>query len=265
MHQDNYLPLIESRLRDLVSLQAIENETLYKAASYTLFASGKRLRPQMLLAISGEIGLDVACAIELIHTYSLIHDDLPCMDDDDFRRGKPSLHRAFSEDVAVLTGDFLLTYAFEVIANTSLPAPTKVNLVQSLARRIGSKGLVGGQILDMAAKSIDINWQMYQTLADKKTSSMFTVALECGAILRNLPPSEKEILIAFGDLFGLVYQIADDLEDLNPPSAVAILGKEETFRVQSQLLTKLESLLSLLPTSYPFLEEILSRFCLGTA
>lgn len=257
LHQWPHLEQIETRLSELLQTQACENETLIKAARYTLFASAKRLRPQMLLAIAGISGLDIACALEFIHTYSLIHDDLPCMDNDDYRRGQPSLHKAFSEDIAVLTGDFLLTYAFEVIANSAFSAPSKVSLIQTFAKGIGSIGLVGGQVLDMAAKEADIDWEMYQILANKKTSSLFTVALTCGAIIAGLSVEEKKILASFGDLFGLIYQIADDLEDLNPPSAVAILGKEKVIEVQENLVSQALELLSLLPNQYPLLEEIL--------
>lgn len=255
-----FLPKLETRLNELLSLAICQNTTLVEAASYTVFSSAKRLRPKMLLAISGEAGLDIACALEFIHTYSLIHDDLPSMDNDDFRRGKLSLHKAFSEDVAILTGDFLLTYAFEIIANSPLLAPMKISLIQSMAKRGGSVGMVGGQILDMKAKTGSIDWEMYKTLVSKKTGSLFSTALECGAIIKNASELEKQTLIQFGEIFGLIYQIADDLEDLNPPSAGAILGINKIAEVHNNLIMDARKLLTLLPVSYPFLEEMLESF-----
>jgi len=254
------LSIINARLEELVSKKAIKNETLFQAANYALFTGGKRLRPQMLLAITEKNGLDVACAIELIHTYSLIHDDLPSMDDDDYRRGKPSLHKAFSESIAILTGDFFLTYAFEVIANANLPPNIKVTLIQTLSKHIGSSGMVGGQVLDMAAKSKSINWETYQELANKKTGALFITPFECGAIIENLPPSEQTTLISFGKLYGLIYQISDDLEDLDSPSAVSILGEAKAIEMKNLLISNAQHLLTLLSKPYPFLEKSLSRF-----
>lgn len=208
----------------------------------------------MLLAVSGERGLDAACALELVHTYSLIHDDLPCMDDDDVRRGKPSLHVVFGEANAILTGDFLLTLAFEVLATASYSS----ELVTTFARGIGSKGMVGGQVLDIAAKNVDIDFNSYQKLTLLKTSALYALALECGALISGLSEEEKELLIQFGRTYGLIFQIVDDLQDDDSPSAKFILGSEKAKEVARTLIAHAKHLLNQLREPYPFLYESLT-------
>lgn len=194
----------------LTELLQSQDGILLESASYSL-EGGKRLRPLLTLAVTEshsvpiEKVLQPACAIEMVHTYSLIHDDLPCMDDDDFRRGKPTSHKVFSESHAVLTGDFLLTFAFEILANAPhLTDREKNQLISILALRGGSYGMIGGQILDMQKATDPI--EMYR----KKTAALVSASLEFGAILSgaHLPPYQ-----AIGEHLGLAYQIVDDLID----------------------------------------------------
>ena len=151
---------IEKRLRELIPAR---DETIFEAARYSLLAKGKRLRPLLTLGAAAVFGVDPytavdpACAIEMIHTYSLIHDDLPCMDNDDLRRGKPALHKVYGDAMALLAGDYLLTYAFEVIANCNLGREQKVQIIKTIAKRSGAPGMIGGQALDIEqiGKEID--------------------------------------------------------------------------------------------------------------
>lgn len=208
--------LLNKRLADLLSEERVPHRQLREAAHYALFPGGKRLRPQILLSIAGEKALDIACAIEFIHTYSLIHDDLPSMDDDDYRRGKPSLHKAFDEATAILTGDFFLTYAFEVVAKAPFPSPLIVRMLQLFTEAIGAHGMLGGQILDITHKEA-LTWEAYQELSDLKTTRLFSLPLEIGALLKNAPSEELNQLKAFGKTFGLLYQLQDDLADGDSP------------------------------------------------
>ncbi len=155
--------------------------------------------------------LDVICALELIHTYSLIHDDLPSMDDDDFRRGKPSLHRAYEESTAILTGDFLLTYSFELIAKSRhLDATLKAELIYSLSHFGGGKGLIGGQIEDMAQEAS--SYHDLEIMYAKKTAALFSCALDFGALLCS-DLSRRMALQNLGFHMGILYQHLDDIQD----------------------------------------------------
>ncbi|MBS0586305.1 MAG: polyprenyl synthetase family protein [Verrucomicrobia bacterium] len=209
------ISIIEARLEELIASASIGNASLFEAVRYALLDGGKRLRPQMVLSLGGPHALDIACAIEMIHNYSLIHDDLPCLDNDLMRRGKPTLHRQFGEATALLAGDFLLTYAFEVIAKASLPSPLRVALTELFSRH--SRAMVYGQALDIAAKGKELSWEAYEGIVFDKTSALFIAALEAGALIAALPPTEVQGWIHFGKLFGLLYQMKDDAEDNDGP------------------------------------------------
>lgn len=190
-------------------------EPLFEAARYSL-EGGKRLRPLLTLAITSayqiplEIALRPACALEMVHTYSLIHDDLPCMDNDDFRRGKPSLHKTYPESHAILTGDFLLTYAFEVLATApNLTDRQKIDLIGTLALRSGSQGMIGGQVLDIGQKELPLPARLQ--MHAMKTGALITAACEFGGIIAlqtDLTPFQT-----IGRHLGLAYQIVDDMRD----------------------------------------------------
>lgn len=213
--------LIEEVLDDLVPLTHLPHNEIFAAARYSLLAGGKRLRPLLALVTAEMLGCSsnqaivAACTLEMIHTYSLIHDDLPCMDDDDFRRGKPSLHKAYPEGVAVLAGDYLLTYAFEVLANTKeLSEEQKIKLISTLAKNSGGHGMIAGQIMDITFGDKEIDLHQLQEIHLKKTGMLIAASLEFGAILGNADEKTQELLKQFGLHLGLAFQIADDILDV---------------------------------------------------
>lgn len=214
------LPAIEKKLQELVPEIDVSYRGLFEAARYSLFSSGKRIRPILVLASTEAVGGDIdlaltpACSLELIHTYSLIHDDLPCMDDDDYRRGKPTLHKAYSEWEALLTGDFLLTYAFEVLGKSpGLTSEQKLQLVQCLAFRSGGQGMVAGQFLDLASTD-QITLEELQNLHKLKTGALLVACMEFGAIVGKASEQETGLLRQFGEKIGLAFQIVDDILDV---------------------------------------------------
>jgi geranylgeranyl diphosphate synthase type II len=183
--------------------------------------AGKRLRPILTLTTaetfgsSAEAALSTACALEMIHTYSLIHDDLPCMDDDDFRRGQPTLHRAFTEAHAVLAGDYLLTYAFEVIVNDPyLESDQKVAIIALVAKSSGGEGMIAGQIMDIEAEGKQIDIDAMRHIHRHKTGALISAAIECGGIIAGADPSQIATLKQVGADLGLAFQIIDDVIDV---------------------------------------------------
>ena len=202
---------------------------LADAMRHALLAGGKRLRPFVLLTAAGLFGVDdarampAACALECVHAFSLVHDDLPALDDDDLRRGRPTVHRAFDEATAVLAGDALLTIAFEILADeTTHPAPhVRAELVTALARAVGPLGMIGGQMRDLAAegrfvaggKPLVLDEADTLTLQEMKTAALFRFAAEAGAILGEAGADDRARMRGFGRALGLAFQIADDLLD----------------------------------------------------
>jgi farnesyl diphosphate synthase len=204
---------------------------------YAVFAGGKRIRPFLTLGAAGlfdvplEYGLRVAAAIEALHTYSLVHDDLPCMDDDDLRRGRPTTHRQFDEATAVLAGDALLTLSFGLLADprTHPSDLIRTQLVASLAEAGGSGGMIGGQMIDMLAPENDFGEAEILQLQALKTGALFEFCCEAGAILAGAGDGERQRLKAFARDFGLAFQIADDLIDATGSAAEAgkTVGKDQ--------------------------------------
>lgn len=216
---------IEKRLRELIPPR---DETIFEAARYSLLLPGKRFRPLLTLATAGVYGVDPfsvlnpACAMEMIHTYSLIHDDLPCMDDDSLRRGKPTLHKVYGEAMALLAGDYLLTYAFEVLASTkNLNEGQRLHMIQLAAMRSGAPGMLGGQAIDIESKGKEIDEDTLLHMHCGKTASLLTACLEIGSWAASCPPSP--LLYTIGRELGLAYQFQDDL--LDATSTTALLGK----------------------------------------
>jgi geranylgeranyl diphosphate synthase, type II len=199
--------------------------TLHRAMRYGIFAGGKRLRPVLCLAAAEACGgksgpaLPAACAVECIHTYSLIHDDLPCMDDDDLRRGRPTTHKVFGEAVAVLAGDALMTIAFEILAQTKA---TKCYGLQDffleLATSAGSSLLVGGQVADMEAENRTATPKDLLFIHRGKTAAMIAASLRLGAMSANAAPGHLKALGKFGEHLGLAFQIVDDILDITQSS-----------------------------------------------
>jgi geranylgeranyl diphosphate synthase type II len=248
--------LIEETLADLLSPARFPLGKLAESARYATLAGGKRLRPRLVIATAEiyevplEATLHTACALELIHTYSLIHDDLPCMDNDDFRRGKPSLHKVYPEGHALLTGDFLLTYAFQVLAEAPhLSSDQRLALIATLATNAGANGMIGGQELDIASVGQTISWETLLLIHKNKTAALITAAIEFGGILGHSP--QMELLRTIGEHVGLAFQIFDDLDDIDDlaqerPSAVTLLGaKQAKLYAETLIQSALNNLKSL--------------------
>jgi farnesyl diphosphate synthase len=228
---------IDAALEQLLPRPAGSYGRVQEAMRYAVFAGGKRLRPFLVRASAGLFGLSSAAAmragsaIEVLHTYSLVHDDLPCMDDDVLRRGKPTTHVQFDEATAVLAGDGLLTFAFEILADPATHASPAVRsqLVSGLARAAGSEGMVGGQMMDMLAPDKSFDSQAVMELQRLKTGALFEFACEAGPILGEAGGEARETLRAYARDFGLTFQITDDLIDTVSSAGAAgkSVGKDE--------------------------------------
>lgn len=199
--------------------------TIHRAMHYSIFAGGKRMRPILCLAAAEACGgsltnaLPSACAVECIHTYSLIHDDLPCMDDDDFRRGRPTSHKVFGEGIAVLAGDALLTLAFEMLARTKETSRHKMKaFLAELSAAAGSEFLIGGQVADLEAENKKISPRELLCIHHGKTAAMIAVSLKLGAMSANAKGSEVKALGEFGKNLGLAFQVVDDILDVTQTS-----------------------------------------------
>jgi geranylgeranyl diphosphate synthase type II len=193
---------------------------LRRAIRYSLLGQGKRIRPILTLAAAEAVGararaaLPFACALEMIHTYSLVHDDLPAMDDDDVRRGRPSSHRAFGEGLAILVGDALLAEAFRVLAGArGVPPPRRIQVVAEVAAAAGEAGMVGGQALDLAAAGRAVGLAQVREIHRRKTGAMLCAAVRVGALVGGAGPAALGHLTTYGRHLGLAFQIADDLLD----------------------------------------------------
>lgn len=246
---DQNIPKIEQHMYDQV--KAIQAPQLLKDAMiYSLEAGGKRIRPLYVLAVEqmykkeSTAALTVGAALEMIHTYSLIHDDLPCMDDDDMRRGKPTNHKVFGEATAVLSGDALNSLAFGIIARIQdATAEQKVELIDLLSERAGAEGMVGGQILDMEGEKRQLNIEELEEVHINKTGALLRYGIEAGAILGGAPTEERQALATYGHHIGLAFQIQDDILDITGTSEQ--LGKtagkdEENEKSTYPALLKLE-------------------------
>ena len=219
---EKYLPLKEDLTRGLL-----------KAMRYSLFAGGKRLRPILCLAavetVGGdmELSLPIACALEMIHTYSLIHDDLPAMDNDDLRRGKPTNHKVFGEATALLAGDGLLTEAFFVMSNqgiNSMVTPQRLlRIIQLVADAASCRGMAGGQIVDLESEGKEISFPVLEFIHAHKTGALITASLEAGAVAAGADSAARDAFVAYGRHFGLAFQITDDILDVIGDSKV--MGK----------------------------------------
>ena len=204
--------------------------SLLAAMRYAVFNGGKRIRPSLIYMTSMVLGASLekadktACAIEMIHCYSLIHDDLPCMDDDDLRRGQPTVHIQFDEATAILAGDALQAYAFELIAgDATLPHNTRLAVIGILAKAAGPAGMVGGQALDLAAESRQITHLELETMHRRKTGDLISACLAAGARIGGADPATEQALIDYGYALGLAFQVRDDILDYTGDTQV--LGK----------------------------------------
>lgn len=212
---------------------------------YSLFAGGKYVRPILCLAAAESIDgynhsvLPVACALECIHTYSLIHDDLPSMDNDDLRRGKPTNHKMFGEAEAILAGDGLLTFAFDLLSNSQLYEKDfdqkRLQVIHIIAKASGSLGMVGGQSMDIASEGKDVSFETLRTIHSCKTGALITASVRAGAVMGGASASQLEALTQYGNSVGLAFQIVDDL--LNAIGTVEELGKAAGSDIERQKAT----------------------------
>ncbi len=225
--------LIDAALEKIFPVPAGLQKQVLEAARYSLFAGGKRLRPILCLAAADVAGgaLDpvfpAACALEMIHTYSLIHDDLPAMDDDDFRRGVPTNHKVYGEAIAVLAGDALLTEAFEFLAASAddgVAAEKVIEVIRIMVKAAGYRGMIGGQVIDLECENRKVDLATVEYMHIHKTGALLSASLEIGAILGGGDSSLINSMRNFGHHFGLAFQITDDLLDVEGDAAV--MGKK---------------------------------------
>ncbi|PYJ31401.1 MAG: farnesyl-diphosphate synthase, partial [Verrucomicrobia bacterium] len=247
--------------------------TLHKAMRYSLFAGGKRLRPILCLAAAeacrGNVdgALPLACALECIHTYSLVHDDLPSMDNDDFRRGRPTCHKVFGDGIAILAGDALLTIAFEIVSRTK---PARRYNTSALLREIsvaaGSQKLIAGQVADLEAEGKDVKRDQLQFIHENKTAAILKSSVRLGAMSANADARKLSAITRFGQRLGLAFQIIDDILDVTQTSEVlgksagkdlvakkatypAVIGLEESRAEARQLTRQAHNALSMFSSS----------------
>ena len=214
--------LTETRLRELLPSEQAYPEVIHRAMAYSIFAGGKRFRPVLCMAAceavcgDGAPALDAACALECIHTYSLIHDDLPGMDNDDYRRGKLTNHKVFGEGMAILAGDALLTYAFEILAGMEDGTNSRqiVQIIQEAAKASGEAGMIGGQVVDILSEETAPNLELLQYIHTHKTGALIAASVRIGAILGGANAVQLAALTEYAHQLGLAFQITDDILDV---------------------------------------------------
>ena len=236
---------IEEWLEQHLPEEDISPSSIYQAMHYSLSAKSKRIRPILLLAVTESLGgeikwaLPFACALELIHTYSLIHDDLPSMDNDDFRRGKPSNHKVFGEGMAILTGDALLTHAFFMMTSpettSSIPSGIVLQNIHEISKAAGFSGMIGGQVMDLAFEGKSVFLPQIEEMHNRKTGAMIAVAVRVGGLLAEASEEQMEKLDQYGKHIGLAFQIIDDLLDIE--GQPELLGKATGKDFSSQKAT----------------------------
>ena len=224
------IKLIEAALLKELGAETALVPRLAESMEYSLMAGGKRLRPILVMAAADAVGargtdyVQAACGIEMIHTYSLIHDDLPAMDNDDYRRGKLTNHKVFGEALAILAGDALLTQAFEVILRQQgVPAQVLLEVLREMSIAAGPNGMVGGQVIDMLSEGKRISMEELRKMHMGKTGALFRAAIRSGAILGGASEAQLAALTTYADCFGLAFQITDDILDVVGDEAV--IGK----------------------------------------
>lgn len=237
----------------LTACLAGEDSVLVRAMRHAVLSGGKRFRPLLLLCAAERFGVDeglrlpFACGLELIHNFSLVHDDLPSMDNDDWRRGRPTVHKAYGEALALLAGDALLALAFEIMAGAPCPAGLAVRKAEAaavIARGVGLSGMIGGQVLDIGFPPQGETETAYEELIVRKTGALIAAAAEAGAVLGGAPDGDRARFAAFGRTIGLAFQLRDDLDDAEQedartefrPNAAAFLGAAQTRTRLSTLL-----------------------------
>ncbi|NVZ07876.1 (2E,6E)-farnesyl diphosphate synthase [Allochromatium humboldtianum] len=254
---------VETALDQILPPVSVQPSRLHEAMRYTVLAGGKRIRPLLAYAAGEALGLEAAlldrpaCAVEMIHAYSLIHDDLPAMDDDDLRRGRPTCHRAFDEATAILAGDALQTLAFQALAEApGLSAESRVGMVAALARASGARGMVGGQAMDLEAEGSPLDLVQLENIHIHKTGALIRVSVQMGVLAHGeLDADKAERLDHYAKCLGLAFQIQDDVLDvegdtaqigktagrdqaLNKATYPALVGLAEAKAMANQLITE---------------------------
>ncbi len=214
--------MVEDALNTLLPVESERPQKLNEAIRYSVLAPGKRLRPTLVIAAAEALGkaaemvMPVACALECIHVFSLIHDDLPCMDNDDYRRGRLTNHKVYGEAMALLAGDALLALAFELVAANpcSVPLDCVVRTIHIIARASGTRGMVGGQVVDMESQGREVSEETLFYIHEHKTGALILGSVEAGAVMAGASQPELEALRVYGRQIGLAFQIADDILDV---------------------------------------------------
>lgn len=253
---------VDAALERLLPAESVPPSSIHTAMRYSVFAGGKRMRPILCLesarifASDGTPALHPACAIEFIHTYSLIHDDLPALDNDDLRRGKPTCHKKFGEAIAILAGDGLLTLAFETIGAAPVPAERRVAMLNEIAGAAGTvNGMVGGQVADIEAERKPVDATMLEYIHRSKTAALIRASVTAGAFCAGALPDDVARLRRFGETIGWAFQVTDDILDVEESSAAlgktagkdlaqqkstypAMYGLERSHQIARELATK---------------------------
>lgn len=278
----SYISLINNRLSELIPECDFGEPVVHEAMKYSLSIGGKRIRPVLVLEFcricGGEItdALDFACALEMIHTYSLIHDDLPCMDDDDMRRGMPSCHIRFGEEYALLAGDGLLTRAFGVIANSRISRKKPVvaiNAVSALSYLAGSNGMIGGQVIDLRNENTKAPIETVEILDKLKTGALIKCSAVLGCLCAGADENKTSACIEYAEKIGHAFQVVDDILDVtgdekelgkpigsdagnNKSTYVSLLGLEESRKLAAALTEEAISAISCFGSEADFLKEL---------
>jgi len=235
---DEYLrarkQMVDKALDEFLPAENTFPSSIFRSARYSVFAGGKRIRPILCMASAEALGgniedvLPVGCAIELIHSYSLIHDDLPAMDDDNFRRGLPTNHKVFGEAIAVLAGDALLTEAFNLLSrsnkNSKISSDILIDIIQEISQAAGYFGMIGGQVVDLESEGENVDLETLEYIHRHKTEALLKTSIRTGAIAVGAHSDDLQSLSVFGTKIGLAFQIADDILDIE--STTEVLGKD---------------------------------------
>ncbi len=223
----NAADVCDNTLEELLPIESNRPESIHKLMRYSTFAGGKRVRPALVMAAAEACGLEfgnkdaahIGASIEMLHTFSLIHDDLPCMDDDDFRRGKPTAHKAFNEALAVLGGDALCIYAYEVMSKVG-----RIDIIRVISEALGTNGMIGGQVVDIESEGKDVDLDIVKYIHHNKTAALLRASVLSGAILADAPQETLDKLASYGNHIGLLFQVVDDI--LDEESDTETLGKD---------------------------------------
>ncbi len=253
---------VDAALERLLPAESAQPSSIHTAMRYSVFAGGKRMRPILCLETARIFSSDITpalhpgCALEFIHTYSLIHDDLPALDNDDLRRGKPTCHKKFGEALAILAGDALLTLAFETIGAAPVPADRRVAILTEIAAAAGTiNGMVGGQVADIEAERKSVDAQMLEYIHRSKTAALIRASVTAGALCAGASPEDVARLRRFGETIGWAFQVTDDILDVEESSAAlgktagkdfaqqkatypAVYGLERSHQIAGDLATK---------------------------